>query len=393
MFQTLPEPKLDAILALMTVFREDPRPEKIDLGVGVYKDAAGRTPVMCAIRKAERRLLEQQDTKTYVGMAGDLAFNDAMRRLVFSDSAEAARLSVAQTPGGSGALRLLFDLVHHAAPTTTVWSSAPTWPNHQAIIREVGLGQRSYRYFDPETRAIDFAAMMEDLRGAKAGDVVLLHGCCHNPTGANLRLDEWEAVTALVIERGLVPFVDLAYQGFGDGLDADAAGLRLMAGQVPEMLVAASCSKNFGVYRDRVGAAFALSATADKANTQGALMALARTNYSMPPDHGAAAVRMVLDDPALRGEWAEELEAMRLRMGGLRRGLADCLGSRSNSDRFSFLADHRGMFSLIGATPEQVKALREKHAIYIIGDSRMNVAGLPEDRLDRVAEAFLAVGL
>lgn len=393
MFQTLPEPKLDAILALMTVFREDPRPQKIDLGVGVYKDAAGRTPVMGAIRKAERLLVETQETKTYVGLAGDFAFNDAMRRLVFCDSVEAARLSALQTPGGSGALRLLFDLVAHAAPETTVWTSSPTWPNHLAILREVGLKQESYRYFDEETRAVDFPAMMEDLRRANPGDVILLHGCCHNPTGANLRLNEWQAVTGLVVERGLVPLVDIAYQGFGDGLEADAAGLRSMAGEVPEMLVAASCSKNFGVYRDRVGAAFSLSATGDKANTQGAMMALARTNYSMPPDHGAAAVRLVLDDPTLNAEWRVELEAMRLRMLDLRRGLADELGKRSNSDRFSFLADHRGMFSLIGAAPEQVRALRHDHAIYVIGDGRMNVAGLPEGGLGRIADAFLAVGL
>lgn len=393
MFQSLPAPRPDAILALMQVFREDPRAEKIDLGVGVYKDAEGATPVMRAVKEAERRLMTEQTTKSYVGPVGDAGFNSAMRTLVFDDSVPAERLSVAQTPGGSGALRLLFDLIRHAGGGATVWTSAPTWPNHLAILAAVGLDTRSYRYFDGDTRAVDFPAMMDDLEQAKAGDVVLLHGCCHNPTGANLKQDEWQAVTDLVLERGLVPFIDLAYQGFGDGLDADAAGVRLMVAQVPEMLLAASCSKNFGVYRDRVGAAFALSSAADKANTQGAMATLARTNWSMPPDHGAACVRLVLQDPALKAEWIEELESMRLRMLDLRRGLADTLRAAAGSDRFAFLADHRGMFSLVGATPEQVRRLREKHAIYLIGDSRMNVAGLGESRLEQVARAFIDVGL
>ncbi len=393
MFQSLPAPKPDAILALMQTFREDPRPGKIDLGVGVYKDAGGATPIMRAVRQAERRLADEQETKSYVGPLGDAAFNDSMRQLVLGDCVPSGRLSAAQTPGGSGALRLLFDLVRRAEGGRTVWTSTPTWPNHLAILAQIGIETSPYRYFDAETRAVDFQAMMDDLKQAKSGDVVLLHGCCHNPTGANLKSDEWQAVADLVLDRGLVPFIDLAYQGFGDGLEADAAGVRLVAAQVPEMLLAVSCSKNFGVYRDRVGVAFALSAPEDRTNVQGALSTLARTNWSMPPDHGAACVRLVLGDAALRADWMEELESMRQRMLELRQGLARTLREAAGSDRFAFLADHRGMFSLVGATPEQVGALREKHAIYLIGDSRMNVAGLNELRLDQVAHAFLDVGL
>jgi len=393
MFQSLPAPNADSILALMQTFRQDPRADKIDLGVGVYKDASGNTPIMRAVKEAERRLFDEQSTKTYLGPVGDPIFSDLMRRLVLADRVDTTRLSAAQTPGGSGALRLLFDLVRYAGGTPTIWTSTPTWPNHLAIIGQIGMTSRPYRYFDPETRAVDFSAMMDDLGQAKAGDVVLLHGCCHNPTGANLKPDDWREIAELVIERGLVPFVDLAYQGFGDGLDADAAGARLLAERVPEMLLAVSCSKNFGLYRDRVGVAFALSAERDRADTQGALSTLSRTNWSMPPDHGAAVVRKVLEDDALKADWLAELETMRLRMLDLRRGLSISLRDAAGSDRFGFIAEHRGMFSLLGASAEQVRDLREKHAIYIIGDSRMNVAGLPEAKMDHLARAFLAVGM
>jgi aromatic-amino-acid transaminase len=392
MFETLTAAPPDKIIALMGQFREDPRPGKIDLGVGVYKDARGSTPIMAAVREAEKLLYERQSTKTYVGMAGDPLFNAAMIGLVFGEDADRARIRAAQAPGGSGALRILAELIARAKPGATVWLSDPTWPNHVPLIRAAGVTTKEYPYFDAATGTVRFDAMMEALRKAAPGDVVLLHGCCHNPTGANLDHAQWEAVAELLVSRGLFPFVDLAYQGFGDGLEEDAYGVRLLASRVPEMAVAASCSKNFAVYRDRVGTAFLLgkgSAEADIAYSQ--LLSVARGMYSMPPDHAAAAIRIILEDKALTASWKEELETMRQRMVLLREGFADALRRQSNSDRFDFIARHRGMFSRIGATPAQVEKLRAEHGVYMVGDSRINVAGLPENRLDTLAASIISV--
>jgi aromatic-amino-acid transaminase len=392
MFETLTAAPPDKIIALMGRFREDPRPGKIDLGVGVYKDAKGGTPIMAAVRAAEKLLYERQSTKTYVGMAGDTLFNAAMIGLVFGEDADRARIRAAQAPGGSGALRILAELIARAKPGATVWLSDPTWPNHVPLIRAAGVTTKEYPYFDAATGMVRFDAMMEALKKAAPGDVVLLHGCCHNPTGANLDHAQWEAVADILVSRGLFPFVDLAYQGFGDGLEEDAYGVRLLASRVPEMAVAASCSKNFAVYRDRVGTAFILgkgSAEADIAYSQ--LLSVARGMYSMPPDHAAAAIRIILEDKGLTASWKEELESMRQRMVSLREGFADALRRQSNSDRFDFIARHRGMFSRIGATPAQVERLRAEHGVYMVGDSRINVAGLPEDRLDTLAASIVSV--
>jgi aromatic-amino-acid transaminase len=392
MFETLTAAPPDKIIALMGQFREDPRPGKIDLGVGVYKDAKGNTPIMAAVREAEKLLYERQSTKTYVGMAGDPLFNAAMIELVFGKDADRARIRAAQAPGGSGALRILAELISRARPGATVWLSDPTWPNHVPLIRAAGVTTKEYPYFDAATGTVRFDAMMEALKKAAPGDVVLLHGCCHNPTGANLDHAQWGAVADLLVSRGLFPFVDLAYQGFGDGLEEDAYGVRLLASRVPEMAVAASCSKNFAVYRDRVGTAFLLgkgAAEADIAYSQ--LLSVARGMYSMPPDHAAAAIRIILEDDKLTESWKSELESMRQRMVFLREGFADALRRQSNSDRFDFIARHRGMFSRIGATPAQVEKLRAEHGVYMVGDSRINVAGLPEDRLDTLAASIISV--
>ncbi|MGF1659320.1 MAG: aromatic amino acid transaminase [Rubrimonas sp.] len=393
MFETLQTPPPDKILALSAAFRADPRADKLDLGVGVYKDEAGATVILRAVKEAERRLLAAQSTKTYVAPTGDEAFNAAMLGLVFGDAAPKDRLRAAQAPGGGGALRLLCELIHRAERGATVWLSDPTWPNHQGILRQVGLQFRTYPYFDPATRDVDYDAMRSALSEAGPGDVVLLHGCCHNPTGANLTPEHWRDIAALAVDRGFTPFVDIAYQGFGDGLEEDAQGVRILAASVPEMLVAASCSKNFAVYRERVGCAMALAASPEAADLAKANMGLlARVNWSMPPDHGAAAVAMILNDPELRTDWAAELESMRLRMLTLRTGLADALRARTNSDGYDFLARHRGMFSLLGATPEQVETLREAHGVYMIGDSRINIAGLNAAGIDRLTQALIAVG-
>ncbi len=393
MLEALTAPAPDKIIELMGLYAADPRTDKLDLGVGVYKDAAGRTPIMRAVKAAEQRLWQEQTTKSYVGLLGDLGFVAAMRDLIFGASVPLDRVAGAQTPGGTGAVRQLFELARLANPDATVWYSDPTWPNHPAILKYLGIPARTYRYFDAATRSVDFEGMIADLRGAKAGDVVLLHGCCHNPTGANPTFAEWQALTDLCLERGLVPMIDLAYQGFGDGLEEDVAGVRHMASRVPEMLVAASCSKNFGLYRDRVGAAFTVSATAAvNPIAKGNLATLNRLNYSFPPDHGAKTVGIILADPGLRADWVAELEAMRQGMLTLRSGLAEALRRATNSDRFDFVATHRGMFSRLGATPEQVAALRADHGIYMVGDSRINIAGLPAEGLDRLATAIAAVG-
>ncbi|TPJ72974.1 amino acid aminotransferase [Mesorhizobium sp. B2-6-2] len=392
MFETLQPAPADKILALIGLYRNDPRPGKVDLGVGVYKDIDGKTPVMRAVREAEKRLLASQDTKTYLGLAGDTGFNAAMIKLAFGEKADLSRIRAAQAPGGSGALRLVAELVQRTRPGATVWLSDPTWPNHLPVMRAAGLQVRDYPYFDTASGAVRFDEMLAALKVANSGDVVLLHGCCHNPTGANLDIAQWAQVADVLLDRGLLPFVDIAYQGFGEGLDADAAGLRLLAGKVPEMVVASSCSKNFAVYRDRVGAAMIMAkdgAQADVAMSQ--MLAAARALYSMPPDHGAAAVRMVLEDVALRKDWETELEEMRLRMLRLRVAFAEALRRQSNSDRFDFVASHRGMFSRLGLTEAQVERLRAEHAVYMVGDSRINVAGLPEDGMDDLAKAIVSV--
>ncbi|WP_439121917.1 aromatic amino acid transaminase [Marivita sp.] len=394
MFETLKEQPADKILALMQTYRDDPREMKIDLGVGVYKDASGNTPIMRAIKQAEQQLWEAETTKAYTGLAGDPVFADSMVAMVLGDAVPRANVAAAATPGGTGAVRQGFDMVRMANPDAKVFVSDPTWPNHLSILKHMGMNMVPYRYFDADSRGVDFDGMMEDLGQAGPGDIVLVHGCCHNPTGANLNMTEWKALVDLLIKTGATPMVDIAYQGFGDGLEEDAAATRLIASSVPETIIAASCSKNFGIYRERTGLLMAVAAdpSAHKLN-QGTLAYLNRQNFSFPPDHGARLVTMVLNDDALRSEWAKELEEMRNGMLGLREQLAAELQRLSGSDRFGFIAQHRGMFSRLGATPEQVEKLREDHAIYLVGDSRLNIAGLNKDSVPILAKAMIDVGI
>ncbi|WP_136661195.1 amino acid aminotransferase [Nitratireductor sp. XY-223] len=392
MFEKLQPAPPDKILALMAQYREDSRTDKVDLGVGVYKDADGNTAIMRAIRAAAKRLHDEQTTKTYVGLQGDKDFCAAMGEIVLGDAVSADRLRVCQAPGGSGALSIIAMMLNRARPGATVWISDPSWPNHIPLLSGAGLTPQSYPYYDAATGSVRFDEMKEALRGAAAGDIVLLHGCCHNPTGADLTVPQWEAIADLCNEKGLFPFVDFAYLGFGDGLEEDCAGLRALARRVPELAIAASCSKNFAVYRERVGAAMLVGANAldvDTAFSQ--LLSVTRSVYSMPPDHGAAIVRIVLDDPELRADWMEELEGMRSRMVTLRRDFADALRRASNSGRYDFIADQKGMFSRLGLATEQIDTLRNEHGIYIVGDSRINIAGLHHDKLDDLARAIVAV--
>ncbi|MBO9451871.1 aspartate/tyrosine/aromatic aminotransferase [Tropicibacter sp. R16_0] len=394
MFENLKAQPADKILALMQAYREDPRDTKIDLGVGVYKNAEGVTPVMRAVKAAEQKIWEEQESKSYVGLVGDPAYSDAMIKLILGDAVARENVGAAATPGGTGACRQAFELIQMASPEARVFVSNPTWPNHISILNYLGMETVPYRYFDSETRGVDFDGMIEDLKTAKAGDVVLLHGCCHNPTGANLNLVQWQEVVDLINAQNLVAMVDIAYQGFGDGLEEDAQAVRLVASSVKECLIAASCSKNFGVYRERTGLLMAVSNDSSQtALNQATLAFLNRQNYSFPPDHGARIVTTILNDDALRADWMAELEDVRVSMLGLRQQLADELQRLTGSDRFSFIAQHRGMFSRLGTTPELVEKLRAEHAIYMVGDSRMNIAGLNAQTVPILAKAIVDAGV
>lgn len=384
----------DKILALMGEFKADPRQGKIDLGVGVYKDASGHTPIMRAVHAAEQRMLETETTKTYAGLSGEPDFQKAMAELILGDLHKPETTAALATVGGTGAIRQALELARMANPDLRVFVSDPTWPNHVSIMNFMGLPVQTYRYFDAESRGVDFEGMKADISAAKKGDVVLLHGCCHNPTGANLTLEQWAEVAGILERTGALPLIDLAYQGFGDGLEEDAAGTRLIASRIPEVLIAASCSKNFGIYRERTGCLLALCADAATRDlAQGAMAFLNRQTYSFPPFHGAKIVSTVLNTPELRADWMAELEAVRGGMLKLREQLAGELRDLSGSDRFSFVARHRGMFSRLGATPEQVKRIKEEFGIYMVGDSRINIAGLNQDTIPILARAIIEAGV
>ena len=391
MFETLSKAPGDKILALMGEYAADQRPTKIDLGVGVYKDEMGVTAVMSAVRKAEQRILEKEKTKTYLGIAGNKGYGAAVLDLALADSVDRSRVRIAQAPGGTGSLWVLMQLINRARPGATVWVSDPTWPNHNPIAENSGLQVKTYPYFDTETRGVKFDQMLAALEKLGPQDVVLLHGCCHNPTGANLSAEQWDLLAACLQSSGALPFIDLAYLGFGDGLFEDAYGTRKILSSVPEALVAFSGSKNFGLYRERVGAAILIAKDAAQADVaQSQLLNIIRGAYSQPPDHGAEIIRTILEDAELRAEWETELNAMRARMIRLREMLSEAIRQRSNSKDFDFIAAHRGMFSLLGLENSVVEHLKAENGIYMIGDSRINVAGIPEDRVGDLADALLS---
>jgi aromatic-amino-acid transaminase len=373
----------DSLLALIKLCDEDPREEKIDVGVGVYRDAAGATPILRCVKAAERILLESQETKSYLGSAGDIRFVELIKPIVFGEEmAHDDRIVGVQTPGGCGALRLGAELVHAANEEARIFVGQPTWPNHGPLIGCAGIEMVDYPYYDKESRTVRFDEMMAALRGARVGDLLLLHGCCHNPTGADLTLDQWREVADLVSSRGLVPFVDIAYQGLGNGLEADAAGTRLVVEAADQALIAQSCDKNFGVYRERTGSLFVkASSTAGAEIVFGNLLSLSRTMWSMPPDHGAAVARIVLDDPELRADWLEELDSMCARIRELRARLA------AYDPRLAYIGDQNGMFSMLPISEKAVLELRADHGIYMAGSGRFNVVGLSDDNVDRFAAA------
>jgi len=389
-FKNLQQQPPDKILALMTAFKEDPRDQKLDLGVGVYKNPTGITPIMRSIKLAEKKWWEIESSKSYVGLVGDPAFSDSIISLVLGNSIPRNLIASAATPGGTGAVRQGFELFKIANPGVRVFVSDPTWPNHISILQYLNIPFETYRYFDNETRGVDFDSMVSDLSRAKAGDVILLHGCCHNPTGANLDKQQWKIIIDLLNKNGATPMIDLAYQGFGDGLEEDAYATRLIAESVPETVIASSCSKNFGIYRERAGLLMLISQDSSKRNINQSMLAyLNRQNYSFPPDHGSRLVSIVLNDKDLRSDWMSELEDIRTSLLNLRVQLADELQKISGSDRFSFIASHRGMFSRLGATPSQVEKMRKEFGIYMVSDSRFNVAGLNNDTVPALAKAII----
>ncbi|TKJ79653.1 aromatic amino acid aminotransferase [Pseudomonas koreensis] len=384
----------DPILGLMEAYAHDSNPRKFDLGVGVYKDAQGLTPIPEAVKIAEARLVESQDTKTYIGGHGNPLFGKVINELVLgADSKLIAeqRAGATQTPGGTGALRLAADFIAQCLPGKGVWLSNPTWPIHETIFAAAGVKVSHYPYVGSDNR-LDVDAMLAVLNEVPKGDVVLLHACCHNPTGFDLSHDDWQRVLDVVRARNLLPLIDFAYQGFGDGLEQDAWSTRLFAAEVPELLITSSCSKNFGLYRDRTGALIVCAKTADKLiDIRSQLANIARNLWSTPPDHGAAVVATILADPELKARWADEVEAMRLRIAQLRSGLVEALEPHGLRERFAHIGVQRGMFSYTGLSPEQVKQLREHHSVYMVSSGRANVAGIDATRLALLAEAIASV--
>jgi len=385
----------DAILGLMAQFRADPFLNKVDLGVGVYRDLSGNTPILESVRRAEQIVIKSQTTKSYVAAAGREEFNRAVEDFVLGEdhgARQERRVRTAQTPGGCGALRVGAELIRAAAPSTTVHVSDPTWGNHTPLLGSSGLKLERYPYYDAGAHELRFGQMLERLERAPAGDVVLVHACCHNPSGADLSMDQWRALTELLARRRLTPFLDLAYQGFGSDLLDDVQGVRLVTQSLPESIIAVSYSKNLGLYRERVGAIITIGESEARADAvQSHVLQIARSIYSMPPDHGAAIAACIFADAELRKTWIAELAAMRGRINDMRSLLAAQLRAVSRDDSFDFIEHQRGMFSLLGVSSTAVEALRVRHHIYMTADSRMNLAGIMPHNVEYVAESIAAV--
>lgn len=395
MFENITAAPADPILGLADLFRADDRPGKINLGIGVYKDETGKTPVLTSVKKAEQYLLENETTKNYLGIDGIPEFGRCTQELLFgkgSTIVSEKRARTAQTPGGTGALRVAADFLAKNTSVKRVWVSNPSWPNHKSVFNSAGLEVREYAYYDAANHALDFDGLLASLSEAQAGDVVLFHGCCHNPTGIDPTLEQWEQLAKLSVEKGWLPLFDFAYQGFGDGLEEDAWAVRLFAETLPEMLITSSCSKNFGLYRERTGALIAVTSDAERLlDVRSQLASLARNLWSTPPAHGAAVVATILADEPLRQIWQDEVERMRRRIASLRQGLVEALTPYGLAERFAHIARQRGMFSYTGLTAEQVRRLRAEDSVYLVESGRANVAGLDAERLDDLARAIARV--
>jgi aspartate/tyrosine/aromatic aminotransferase len=395
MFETIVAAPPDPILGLTEAFKKDKNPNKVNLGVGVYKDAGGQTPILASVKAAEEQILRTENTKNYLPIDGQPEFDRATVELLFGAehaAVVAGRTVTAQAPGGTGALRVAADFVSSTLGQRTVWLSDPTWPNHPQVFNAAGLPTASYPYFDKQTNGVAFDAMLRALGSAAEGDVVVLHGCCHNPTGVDLQPEQWQAIGKVLAARKLLPLVDFAYQGFASSLEADAEGLHRLAAQCDSMLVASSYSKNFGLYNERVGALTLVAADAAQADASlSHIKRVARANYSNPPAHGGAIVATVLRDPQLRRQWEGEVAEMRDRINLMRHLFVETLQEKGVDRDFSFIARQRGMFSFSGLTPDQVKALRDRFAVYIVGSGRISVAGMTGDNMDYLCSAIAEV--
>tara|TARA_R110002126_G_scaffold43475_21_gene124619 strand:- start:12060 stop:13256 length:1197 start_codon:yes stop_codon:yes gene_type:complete len=395
MFSQLQPVATDPILGLMAEYKADPNPLKVDLGVGVYKDEQGHTAVLKCVKEAEARRLKQEDSKTYIGMAGDLGFNSHIEKLAFGPAHQvllANRVTTAHTPGGTGALRVAAEFIKRANPDATIWVTTPTWANHISLFQAAGLTVKEYAYYDYDTKGLQTEQMFEDLNTIPAGDVVLVHACCHNPSGMDLNFEQWQRFTAIAKERGFTPLVDMAYQGFGTGLDEDAAGLRYLADNVPELLLCSSCSKNFGLYRERIGAVSIVaqdSKVADIARVN--LLSVVRSIYSMPPAHGAIIVSHILDSQELTALWHQELAEMRNRINDYRQLIIDKLSAEGVTEDFSFITRQHGMFSFLGINKAQIARLKAEFSIYMVGSSRVSISGLNHSNIDYFAKSVATV--
>ena len=394
MFDSLPVLPPDSILGLAAACRADPNPNKVDLTLGVYMDETGLCPVFESVQQAQQALVSEEQTKVYMPPQGDLDYLNGVRSLVFGESGLAAlgdRTSAVQTPGGCGAVRLGAEVLYAAAPKATVWVSDPTWPVHIPLMGSVGLQFKTYRYYSPDIKGLDFEAMLADLEGAQAGDVILLHGCCHNPSGVDPTLEQWASLGDLLAQRQLLPMIDFAYQGMGSGLEEDAAGIRAVLERVPEMIIAVSSSKNIGLYRERAGAVVFVGGDARAAEAMASqAVSAARRVYSMPPAHGALLAGRVLSSPALRSSWQTELGQICERINGLRGQFQEALTTATGQD-FGFIGTEHGMFSFLGLSVEQAQRLREEQSVYMLDSSRINIAGLNTNNLGRVVEAVASV--
>jgi aspartate/tyrosine/aromatic aminotransferase len=395
MFEKLEMARPDAILGLNEAFKKDDNPNKINLGVGVYKDAAGTTPVMASVKQAEKTILETQTTKSYLPIPGSAEYGTVVRQLLFGDSSDIIsnkRAVTAQTPGGTGALRVGGEFLKKIKPDASFWVSDPTWANHVGIFEAAGFEVKKYAYYDAANKSLDFEAMKKSLNEIPEGDIVLLHGCCHNPTGVDPDLEQWGQIRDIIVERKLMPFVDFAYQGLGNGIEEDSQGMRLIASSVKELVVASSFSKNFGLYNERTGAiTFVCDSTGTADILFSNLKLIIRRNYSNPPSHGGSIVTTVMNDAKLRAQWEAEVKEMRDRIKQMREGLVAGLKAKGATQDFSFITKQNGMFSFSGLNKEQVQTLREKHSIYIVGSGRINVAGITADNMDALCSAIAEV--
>lgn len=395
MFESLKPVGMDPILGLMAAFRADDRANKIDLGVGVYQDDRGRTPVMASVKEAEAQLMTLETTKSYQGIAGDPDYNQRILQLLLGvehSILQSGRIKTIQAPGGSGALRVGAEVIVRARPDAKLWVGVPTWPNHIPLLGSAGVTIKEYPYYNLSNHQIDVESMMATLAQVPAGDMVLLHGCCHNPTGADLTPEQWDQIADLALERGFIPFIDTAYQGLGDGLDEDAYGVRMMADRLPELVIASSCSKNFGLYRERTGSITFITETSEQADIVAAqAMSVARQTYSMPPAHGALLVSLILGDQQLRANWQAELTVVRTRIQSMRSLLADNIQHNAAGIDFSHIKQQKGMFSFLGLNTEQLDLLREDYGIYIVSSSRVNLAGINSGNIGYLSDSIVSV--